>query len=157
MNPKIKSASSLTRTISALHSKGKRVVFTNGCFDILHAGHVKYLRRASMLGDVLVVGLNSDSSVRRIKGPSRPVNNQNDRAEILSSLYFVDYVTIFAEETPRRVIGMLKPDVLTKGGDWKTCDMVGGDFVREHGGRVVSIPFVKGYSTTSLIKKICKK
>jgi rfaE bifunctional protein nucleotidyltransferase chain/domain len=156
MNAKIKSAADLSRTLSRLRAKGARIVFTNGCFDILHPGHVKYLNKARSLGDILVVGLNSDASVRAIKGKSRPVNRLSDRALILASLSAVDYVVPFGESTPERLIKVIKPDILVKGGDWKVKDIVGGDFVVSRGGRVASIPFVKGYSTTSLIKKLCR-
>ena len=151
---KINGIAALSRILSGLRSKHRKIVFTNGCFDILHPGHVAYLEKASRLGDVLVVGLNSDASVRAIKGRDRPVNKERDRAYVLSALSFVDYVTIFGEDTPERIIKKLKPDVLVKGGDWKSKDIVGGDFVRSRGGRVASIKFLKGYSTTSLIKRM---
>lgn len=151
---KLKSAAALSRSLAALRSKGRKVVFTNGCFDILHPGHVSYLEKASNMGDVLVVGLNSDRSVRAIKGKKRPVNKENDRAYVLSALSFVDHVTIFDDDTPERLIRKLKPDVLVKGGDWNVSDIVGADFVKSRGGRVARIPFLKGYSTTSLIKKM---
>ena len=151
---KIKNASVLARIISGLKSKKKRIVFTNGCFDILHVGHVTYLEKAKLLGDVLVVGLNSDRSVRMIKGNGRPINKERDRAKILASLAFIDYVTVFDEETPEELIKRLEPDILVKGGDWDMNDIVGGTFVRSIGGRVVVIPFVNGCSTTSLLKKL---
>ena len=132
----------------------QRVVFTNGCFDILHAGHVKYLREAAKLGEVLVVGLNSDSSVKRLKGESRPVNSQEDRAEILCALGFVDYVVIFEEDTPLNLIKTIQPDVLVKGGDYTPDKVVGADFVASRGGELFLIPFVEGKSTTNIIKKI---
>jgi D-beta-D-heptose 7-phosphate kinase/D-beta-D-heptose 1-phosphate adenosyltransferase len=135
-------------------SKGSTVVFTNGCFDILHAGHVHYLAKAKKLGDILVVGLNSDKSVRAIKGSARPINNELDRANVLSALESVDYVCIFNEPTPKRLIEELEPDVLVKGGDWKIKDIVGASFVTARGGSVKTIPFVKGRSTTSLLKRI---
>lgn len=153
---KILSRERLTKTLAILRKKGKKVVFTNGCFDILHVGHVDYLAKAKGLGDVLVVGLNSDDSVRRLKGAGRPINKERDRAKVLSGLVFVDFITIFGEDTPKKLIEMLSPDVLVKGGDWKKKDIVGADFVRSCGGRVVTIPFVKGYSTTSIIKKMSK-
>ncbi len=156
MTSKIKGALPLSKILAGLQSKGRRVVFTNGCFDILHPGHVSYLEKASRMGDVLVVGLNSDLSVKAIKGKGRPINKERDRAYVLSALSFVDYVTIFGEDTPLLLIKKLKPDVLVKGGDWKTKDIVGGDFVRSRGGRVVSIKFLKGYSTSSLISKMRK-
>jgi D-beta-D-heptose 7-phosphate kinase/D-beta-D-heptose 1-phosphate adenosyltransferase len=138
----------------SLRREGKRIVFTNGCFDILHAGHVRYLKKAKNLGDVLIVGLNSDSSVRKIKGKDRPINNQKDRAEVLSALESVDYVVIFAEETPEKLIKMVMPDVLVKGSDWKGKKIAGGDIVKKNGGRVVLIPLLKGRSTTKVIQKI---
>ena len=156
MEQKIKARGALTRAVSKLRSEKKRVVFTNGCFDILHAGHIAYLRKARKLGDALVVALNSDSSVRAIKGKTRPINKEADRALVLSALYFVDYVTIFADPTPERLIKALKPDVLVKGADWKAKYIVGADFVKSHGGKVVRIPFIKGYSTTSVLKEIGK-
>ncbi|HMK61358.1 MAG TPA: D-glycero-beta-D-manno-heptose 1-phosphate adenylyltransferase [Dissulfurispiraceae bacterium] len=129
--------------------KGSRIVFTNGCFDILHVGHVRYLKEAKALGDILIVGLNSDESVARLK-PGRPVNNQDQRAEILAALEMVDYVTIFYENTPYELIKLLKPDVLVKGGDWKIADIIGADLVAE----VHSLPFTPGISTTGIIQKI---
>ncbi len=130
------------------------VVFTNGCFDILHSGHVKYLREAAKLGEVLVVGLNSDASVKRLKGETRPVNSQEDRAEVLCALGFVDYVVIFEEDTPLELIKVIQPDVLVKGGDYTRENVVGADFVMSRGGELFLIPFVEGKSTTSIIKKI---
>ena len=156
MHPKIKKASALAERLAALRARGKKIVFTNGCFDILHVGHVTYLDKAKRLGDVLIVGLNSDSSVRRIKGKGRPINNELDRARVLASLSSVDYVTIFSEATPEKLIRKLKPGILVKGGDWKTETIVGASFVRALGGRVASLPFVKGYSTTSIIKRLEK-
>ena len=151
---KIKSRAALARTLASIKAKGKKIVFTNGCFDILHIGHVKYLKKARSLGDVLVVGLNSDSSVRAIKGKGRPINTERNRAEVLAGLYFVDYITIFGDATPETLIKKLKPDVLVKGADWKVRDIVGADFVKSTGGRVARIPFVDGHSTTSLIQKM---
>jgi D-beta-D-heptose 7-phosphate kinase/D-beta-D-heptose 1-phosphate adenosyltransferase len=153
MISKIKDSKNLFRTLSALRGKGKKIVFTNGCFDILHVGHVDYLSKARRLGDVLVVGLNSDSSVKKIKGKDRPINKESDRAKVLSSLYFVDYITSFSEPTPENLIKKVRPDILVKGGDWKIEDIVGGSFVRSYGGKIKSIPFVKGYSTTSIIER----
>jgi len=156
MISKLKSASSLSKILRGLKLKRKKIVFTNGCFDILHPGHVSYLKRASRMGNVLIIGLNSDRSVRALKGKDRPINGERDRAYVLSALSFVDYITIFNEDTPELLIKKLKPDVLVKGGDWKAKDIVGGDFVRSIGGRVVSIKFLKGYSTSSLIDKMRK-
>ncbi len=148
---KVLKRSDLQRACSRLRDGGRRVVFTNGCFDILHRGHVRYLAQARALGDVLIVGLNSDSSVSRIK-PGRPVNRERDRAEVLAALAAVDYVTIFDEPTPYRLIRALRPDVLVKGGDWKKEDIVGSDIVEE----TYSLPFTKGASTTGIIEKILK-
>lgn len=156
MTKKILGSKKLSGILKRLRLKGKKIVFTNGCFDILHAGHVDYLSRAKALGDILVIGLNSDSSVKKIKGSCRPINDERDRARVLSSLACVDYISIFGESTPERLIKELRPDVLAKGGDWRPKDIVGGDFVRACGGKVKSISFVKGYSTTSLIKKIAR-
>jgi len=136
-----------------LRSEGKRIVFTNGCFDLLHAGHAQYLRRAAALGDVLLVGLNSDASVRRLKGEGRPVQRAPDRAYLLASLSSVSYVTIFPEDTPSRLIGEVIPHVLVKGGDWKGKKIVGSDVVRAHGGAVKTIRFLPGRSTTSILAR----
>ena len=135
----------------------KKIVFTNGCFDILHVGHKRYLQQAATLGDILVVGVNSDASVRRLKGPTRPVNNEQDRAEMLSALGFIDYVVIFDEDTPYELIKKIKPDVLVKGGDYKPEEVVGKDIVEARGGRLELISFVEGKSTTNIIRKINQK
>ena len=135
-------------------SAGKKIVFTNGCFDILHPGHVAYLEDARACGDLLVVGLNSDSSVRRIKGPQRPINPQEDRAIMLAGLASVDYVTFFEDDTPLELIKAVRPHVLVKGGDWTIENIVGADFVMSYGGEVYSLAFREGYSTTALIKRI---
>ena len=132
----------------------KKVVFTNGCFDIIHSGHVLYLEEASQLGDVLVLGLNSDSSVKRLKGESRPVNNQQDRAIVLSGLGSIDFIIIFDEDTPYELIKQVKPNVLVKGGDWQVNEIVGSDIVLNHGGQVKSLSFKQGKSTTSIIQRI---
>ena len=137
--------------------KSKKVVFTNGCFDILHVGHIRYLQEAATLGDILVVGVNSDDSVRRLKGLSRPVNNEQDRMEMLSALGFIDYVTLFDEDTPYELIKKIQPDVLVKGGDYKSEEVVGRDIVEARGGRLELIPFVEGKSTTNIINKINQK
>jgi rfaE bifunctional protein nucleotidyltransferase chain/domain len=131
----------------------RRVVFTNGCFDVLHRGHVEYLNAARSLGDVLVVGLNSDDSVRRLKGPSRPVNAQDDRAYVLAGLAAVDYVTLFTEDTPRDLIAALLPDVLIKGGDYTRDEIVGAAETEAAGGRVVVAPLVPGLSTTAILAR----
>ena len=156
MGSKIKSQDALSKILDSLRKKGKKIVFTNGCFDILHVGHIRYLKKAKELGDILVVGLNSDRSVRALKGSGRPLNKELDRAEVLASLCFVDYITIFDEDTPAGLIRVLKPGILAKGGDWKIKDIVGATFVKSRGGRVVTIPFVKGYSTTAIINRIAK-
>jgi D-beta-D-heptose 7-phosphate kinase/D-beta-D-heptose 1-phosphate adenosyltransferase len=137
-----------------LSENGKKIVFTNGCFDILHAGHVKYLEQSKQLGDVLVIGLNSDDSVRRLKGDSRPVNSQTDRATVLSALRAVDFVCYFEEDTPLELIMKLKPHIITKGGDYTVQDVVGGEFVINNGGEVVIIELVAGKSTTSTIQRL---
>lgn len=134
--------------------KGKKVVFTNGCFDILHIGHVKYLQEAKSCGDFLVVALNTDASVQRLKGPTRPIQDENSRAEIMAALGAVDFVTLFGEQTPEEVIKVVRPDVLVKGGDWKVDQIAGGSFVQSYGGEVRSLQFVQGHSTTSIINKI---
>jgi D-glycero-beta-D-manno-heptose 1-phosphate adenylyltransferase len=139
-----------------LRSEGKRVVFTNGCFDLLHPGHVRYLTQARALGDVLIVALNSDRSVRGLKGPGRPVMDQDERAEVISALSAVDYVTIFDEETPRELIAVLLPDLLVKGGDWQVDQIVGREEVEAAGGTVMSLPYIEGSSTTDLIERILR-
>lgn len=137
--------------------KPPRVVFTNGCFDILHVGHTRYLRDARALGDLLVVGVNTDESVRRLKGPERPIQQENDRSEILASLASVDYVVLFGEETPLELIEQIAPDILVKGGDWPVEKIVGSKFVLARGGEVKSLPFHPGHSTSSLIERIDKR
>jgi D-beta-D-heptose 7-phosphate kinase/D-beta-D-heptose 1-phosphate adenosyltransferase len=146
----------LHRRLAALRRQGKRIVFTNGCFDLIHPGHVRYLRAAKQLGDVLVVALNSDASVRRLKGPGRPLVSQRDRGEVMAALEMVDFVTVFNEDTPLKLIMQLQPDVLVKGGDWTPAQIVGADVVRAHGGRVRSLRFAPGYSTTRLVERIRK-
>jgi rfaE bifunctional protein nucleotidyltransferase chain/domain len=133
---------------------GRRVVFTNGCFDLLHPGHIQGLEQARALGDALVVGINSDASVRQLKGPGRPILPELERAEILAALECVDAVVIFPELTPREIITALLPDVLVKGGDWPTDQIVGREEVEAAGGRVVSVPVVPGYSTTAILAKM---
>jgi len=143
----------INKQLNIWRLENKKIVFTNGCFDILHKGHVEYLSKSKDLGDILIVGLNSDNSVKRLKGETRPINNQNSRAFILSALLFVDAVIYFDEDTPLNLIENIKPDVLVKGGDYKKEDIVGYDFVIERGGEVKIIDLVKGYSTTNIIKK----
>jgi D-beta-D-heptose 7-phosphate kinase/D-beta-D-heptose 1-phosphate adenosyltransferase len=134
--------------------KSKRIVFTNGCFDLLHVGHVRYLQEARKLGDLLVVGVNSDASVKRLKGPQRPIQNESDRAEILAALGCVDYTIIFEEDTPLELIKQVMPQILVKGGDWKPESIVGSDIVTAAGGVVMSLSFIEGRSTTQIISKI---
>jgi D-beta-D-heptose 7-phosphate kinase/D-beta-D-heptose 1-phosphate adenosyltransferase len=134
--------------------RNRRVVFTNGCFDLLHPGHIRCLEQARALGDLLIVAINSDASVRRLKGPGRPVMPEAERAEVLAALAAVDYVTVFEGDTPREIISKLLPDVLVKGGDWGPDQIVGREEVEAAGGRVVSIPLEPGYSTTGILAKI---
>jgi len=147
----------LQKIIHTLKRSGKRIVFTNGCFDILHVGHVRYLEQARSLGDVLVVGINSDRSVRGLKGPRRPILPVEERGEILSGLGCTDYITVFDEPTPFELISLLQPDVLVKGGDWTPEQVVGREVVEGSGGRVVILPFVEGSSTTNIIDVILEK
>lgn len=144
----------LLQIIDELKTQGKKIVFTNGCFDIIHAGHLDYLTKAKQLGDYLIIGLNSDDSVSKLKGPSRPINNQEDRAAVLSGLKPVDFVVLFEEQTPFNLINSIKPDILVKGGDYTIENIVGSDIVENNGGKVIVIPFVKGKSTTNIIEKI---
>lgn len=137
-----------------IKNEKKSIVFTNGCFDILHRGHAAYLNQAKSLGDNLIVGVNSDRSVRALKGESRPVNNESDRAFLIDNLKSVDYVIIFDEDTPYNLIREIQPDFLVKGGDWKEEDIVGWDIVKESGGKVLSLKFIENYSTTNTIKKL---
>lgn len=157
MKQKIKTRKRLLRIMNDLKAKGKRIVFTNGCFDLLHIGHVRYLEEAKAMGDVLVVGVNSDTSVRKLKGPKRPILPEDERTEILSGLGCVDYVTLFDEIDPLKLITSLRPDVLVKGGDWTKEQIVGRDEVERSGGEVFVIPFVKRASTSNLIETILKR
>lgn len=154
MNPEILSLDEAILRFGPGKRNGRRVVFTNGCFDLLHPGHIGSLEKARSLGDVLIVGLNSDASVRQLKGAGRPVLPERERAEILAALECVDAVVIFDELTPREVIARLLPDILVKGGDWASDQIVGREEVEAAGGRVVSIPVVAGYSTTEILRKI---
>jgi len=140
-----------------LKAENKKVVFTNGCFDVLHAGHVDYLNKAKAAGDVLILGLNSDASVKRIKGAKRPIVNEEERAFILSNLKAVDYVTLFDEDTPQEIIGELIPDILIKGADWAIEKIVGRDIVEANGGEVKTISFVTDQSTTNIIQTIIER
>ncbi|MGI6718238.1 MAG: D-glycero-beta-D-manno-heptose 1-phosphate adenylyltransferase [Bacteroidales bacterium] len=137
-----------------LDLQDKKKVFTNGCFDVIHYGHAKYLYDASKLGDILIIGLNSDNSVKRLKGNDRPINNVDARSYLLASFYFVDYVIIFEEDTPFDLINIVKPNVLVKGGDYKIDNIVGGDVVKKLGGEVIVLPFVDGFSSTKIINQI---
>lgn len=141
----------------ALKLHQQKIVFTNGCFDVLHFGHVHYLLEARKLGDILVIGLNSDDSVRRLKGPSRPINSEKERAFVLAALACVDYVTLFEEDTPEELIKVVKPDVLVKGGDYALDQIVGADFVKANGGTNTTIPFVEGFSSTQIIEQLKTK
>jgi len=156
-NEKIKSLPELERLTSKLKNSGKRIVFTNGCFDLLHLGHIKLLAEAKKKGDVLVVGLNSDRSIKGLKGPSRPILCQDDRAQILAALECVDYVVVFDEPNPLNLIECIRPDVLIKGGDWELDEVVGGNLVSSYGGEVISGPLEKGRSTQSIIETVLER
>lgn len=151
---KILDRNTLKNELDPLRKKGKKIAFTNGCFDILHIGHVRYLREAKKTADILVLALNSDASVKKIKGEKRPLVPQKDRAEIMAALEFIDFVTIFDETTPLELINLLKPDVLIKGGDWAQDKVVGRDEIKKWGGKLTLIPEIKGKSTTSIVDKI---
>ncbi|HXF47996.1 MAG TPA: D-glycero-beta-D-manno-heptose 1-phosphate adenylyltransferase [Verrucomicrobiae bacterium] len=144
----------LKKIVSRLKRKKKKIVFTNGCFDLLHAGHITLLRKAKSLGDVLIVGLNTDRSVRNLKGKGRPVAPEKDRALVLSALRDVDYVVLFSEPTPINLIQTLSPDLLVKGADYKNSQIVGADWVNANGGKVVRIPLVKSKSTSAIYRKL---
>lgn len=143
----------LLEVIQSYRLQNKKIVFTNGCFDLLHLGHIRYLEEAAALGDVLIVGINSDNSVRKLKGPTRPIQNENDRAEILASLKAVDHTVIFTEDTPYNLISQVMPDILVKGGDWTIDQIVGSDLVLANHGQVKSLSFIDGKSTTKIIEK----
>jgi rfaE bifunctional protein nucleotidyltransferase chain/domain len=151
---KVKGLRSIKREIDGLKAQGKKIVFTNGCFDILHPGHTRYLWEARRLGDYLLVAVNSDRSVKAIKGQGRPVVTVEERTEVLAALGFVDGIVIFDEDTPLKIIQELLPDVLVKGGDWTEDKIIGADVVKGAGGEVKRIPFVSGYSTSGIIRKI---
>jgi rfaE bifunctional protein nucleotidyltransferase chain/domain len=153
---KVLTQAGAARRAKALQATGGTVVFTNGCFDLIHAGHVRYLCAARRLGDALVVGVNSDASVRRIKGPGRPLTPEKQRLEVLAALECVSWVCLFGDDTPLRLIRRIGPDVLVKGGDWPVERIVGRDVVEERGGRVLSIPLYRGVSTTGIIRNILK-
>ena len=151
---KIQSAEQIGQTLARWRSKGEKVVFTNGCFDILHYGHLHYLAQAHDLGDRLVIGLNSAASVRRLKGPQRPINDEMTRTHLLAALEVVDAVVVFEEDTPLELIKHVRPDILVKGGDWQPEQIVGSDIVMAGGGKVFSLPYIDGYSTTRIEQKI---
>ncbi len=154
IHQKIQTSAQVRDTVAHWRAAGERIVFTNGCFDILHFGHLHYLAEARDLGDRLVIGLNSGDSVRRLKGPTRPINDEATRAHLLAALEVVDAVVFFPEDTPLDLIKTVQPDVLVKGGDWKPEQIVGSDVVQARGGTVRSLPFVDGYSTTKIEQKI---
>jgi D-beta-D-heptose 7-phosphate kinase/D-beta-D-heptose 1-phosphate adenosyltransferase len=151
---KIMGQKEIASRVTSIKKRGLKVVFTNGCFDIIHAGHVQYLEQARNLGDCLIVGLNSDDSVKRLKGSSRPVNDEKARADVLAAMYAVDYVCIFGEDTPYNLIKCLVPDILVKGGDWDIENIVGADIVTKAGGKVYSLAFKEGFSSTSIIERM---
>ncbi len=152
MNKKIKTASQIQEILKS--RKKKKIVFTNGCFDIIHYGHIQYLQKARAKGDILIVGLNSDKSVKRLKGTKRPINCQKDRAEILAEFISVNFIIIFNEDTPLDLIKTIKPDILIKGADWSNKPIVGSDVVESYGGKTLTIPYIKNRSTSGIIKKI---
>jgi len=156
MQSKIKTIGELQSLLDILRATGTKIVFTNGCFDLIHTGHTRYLALAKSFGDILVVAVNSDASVRRIKGEKRPINPQDERAEVLSALGSVDFVVIFDEPDPYKIIAALQPDVLVKGGDWPVEKIVGREIVEARGGKVISVPYIEGASTTGIIGKIVK-
>lgn len=154
MKSKYYPAPVLAELLARLRSQGKRIVFTNGCFDLLHPGHIQVLTQAKALGDVLVVGINSDTSVTRLKGNRRPILKENERILVLAALEAVDYVTVFDEDTPLELIRLLQPQVLVKGGDWSPEAVVGKEAVEESGGKVIVVPYQPGFSTTGIIERI---
>jgi len=151
---KIHTYQTLKPFLNVCRFKGSKIVFTNGCFDLVHLGHIDYLARAADMGNILIVGVNTDSSVSRIKGPGRPVNSETTRSHVLASLLFVNAVILFDEPTPYELIKFIEPDVLVKGADWKKEDIVGYDIVKQNGGSVETIEYLDGYSTTGLVQKI---
>ncbi|GJM62247.1 MULTISPECIES: D-glycero-beta-D-manno-heptose 1-phosphate adenylyltransferase [Persicobacter] len=153
---KIISWSDIDQTMDAYRQKGEKIVFSNGCFDILHLGHIDYLEKSRQKGDRLVIGLNTDASVQKLKGPERPINNEYSRARMLAALAFVDNVILFGEQTPLKLIETVKPDILVKGNDYSVENIVGAPFVLENGGSVETVDLVDGFSTTNIIDKIKK-
>ena len=156
MSGKVKSLAEIAELAAEARKNGKSVVFTNGCFDLLHRGHVHILRQAKAAGDLLVVGMNSDKSVRSIKGPARPILPETDRVELIAAMEMVDYVVLFDEPDPYQLIAAIKPNVLAKGGDWSADKIIGAAIVEQDGGRVAVIPYLKGFSTTAIIERIRK-
>src|SRR5688572_3717169 len=154
---KIFTAETLLPELQKWRSEGQKIVFTNGCFDLLHLGHVDYLEKARQLGDKLVLGLNTDTSIKRLKGEERPLQDEMARARIMASLLFVDAVVLFSEDTPYELIKLVQPDILVKGDDYSPENIVGADIVKEKGGEIKTIPFVKGYSTSNIVAKIKKQ
>jgi len=154
LKDKIKNLGELVEIVEDLKKEGKKIVFTNGCYDLIHIGHVRCFRDSKKLGDVLIVAINSDRSVRSIKGPTRPVIPQDERAEIMSALKSVDYVTIFDQCDPLQIIASIRPDILVKGGDWDLDTIIGRDVVVSYGGKVFALPLVPGVSTTQIINKV---
>lgn len=157
IHSRIFSRSNVMRQIAVWRFLKKKIVFTNGCFDLLHLGHITYLSEAADQGDVLIIGLNTDNSVREIKGNGRPINNEESRAIVLASLHFVDAVTLFDEETPYNLINSIQPDILVKGSDYDANDIVGYDIVKNNGGKIITIDLLPGYSTTKIEEKIKNK
>ncbi|MCX7697900.1 MAG: D-glycero-beta-D-manno-heptose 1-phosphate adenylyltransferase [Candidatus Goldbacteria bacterium] len=155
-NKIIFSRKKLLKILKKLKIQGKKIVFTNGCYDILHIGHIRFLKKAKKFGDILLVALNSDSSVKKIKGDKRPIIPQRERAEVLSALEFVDFITVFYEPDPYNIIKDIKPDVLVKGGDWPLNKIIGADIVKKSGGIVKNIKYIKGNSTTEIINKVLR-
>jgi D-beta-D-heptose 7-phosphate kinase/D-beta-D-heptose 1-phosphate adenosyltransferase len=154
VSDKLKSVGELSEIAAQARAKGRTVVFTNGCFDLLHRGHVHMLREAKRQGDLLIVAMNSDSSVKAIKGPSRPIMPESDRVELIAAMEMVDYVVVYDEPDPYNLIVAIKPNVLAKGGDWSPDKIIGADIVERHGGRVAVIPYLVGFSTTEIIERI---
>lgn len=153
---KVKNFTQIAEIVNELKRKGKKIVFTNGCFDILHSGHIKLLKKAKELGDVLILGINKDKSIKKLKGKGRPIMNEKQRIEIISAIEFVDYVVPFGQPTPEKLIKRIKPDIIVKGGDYKKNEVIGKDIVEKYGGKVYIFPLVKNISTTKIIKKIKK-
>lgn len=154
LQKKILNPKALKKQLESWKDTNQKIVFTNGCFDILHLGHLDLLQEAANLGDILIVGLNSDTSIKKIKGDNRPINNQKTRTELLASLFYVDFVVTFEEETPINLVETITPHIMVKGGDYKKSEIVGGNFVEENGGKVVIFPLKKDCSTTNIIDKI---